>query len=162
VVGDLVALLVTMKGLPLAYNRDMQEDKPVLTDSLETWLACAGVFAKMVPAIHFDREEMREALQDGFVTATELADHLARRGVPFREAHAVVGKIVASLAAVGRRLDHLSLDELRKFHGAFGDDALEWIDPVRAIERRDVPGGPARRRVIQAIGEAEAELAPLG
>lgn len=158
VIGDLVALLVTLKGLPLAYNRDLQEDKPALFDALGTWEQCLDVLARMVPAIRFDAEKMRRALDDGFVTATELADHLVSRGVPFREAHAVIGRIVADCLSRNRRLEDLALDDYRAFHPGFGDDVRAWIDPERAIERRDLPGGPARRWVEDAIAEARREL----
>jgi argininosuccinate lyase len=157
-IGDLVTLLVTMKGLPLAYNRDLQEDKPPLFDSLETWDACLEATARMVPAIRFHPERMRRALADGFVTATELADHLVSRRVPFREAHEAVGRIVADCVAKGRRLDDLDLEVYRSFHPAFGDDVHAWIDPERAIERRNLPGGPAKRWVMEAIAEAKREL----
>jgi argininosuccinate lyase len=158
VIGDLVALLVTMKALPLSYNRDMQEDKPALFDSLGTWSKSLAVMTRMIPAIKFKRARMREALQQGFVTATELADHLAQRGVPFREAHAIVGRIVASSIAAGKTLGDLTLAELRGFDARFGDDALHWIDVERSIERRDIPGAPAQGRVLAEIVRAEDEL----
>lgn len=161
VVGDLVALLTTVKALPLTYNRDLQEDKPPLYSSLGTWLASLEVTARMIPAITFDAARMKEALRHGFATATELADHLVTRGVPFREAHEVVGKIVAGCLKRDQVLDDLSLDDLRRAHPAFGDDALEWIDPENAVERRDLVGGPARQRVLDAIAGAEAELDAL-
>lgn len=162
VIGDLVALLVTMKALPLAYNRDMQEDKPALYDAVDTWSASLEVTARMIPAITFREDRLRAALRDGYVTATELADHLAMRGVPFREAHAIVGKIVGHCVQTKKTLDDLDLAALRAFDPRFGDDALSWIDVERAVERRDVPGGPARRRVEEALARAEAELAALG
>ncbi len=162
VIGDLVALLVTMKALPLAYNRDMQEDKPALVDALDTWHACVDVMARMVPAIHFDAKRMREALRDGYVTATELADHLVQNGVPFREAHHVVGRIVADCISKDVRLDELTLEALRTHDPRFADDALEWVDLETAVERRDVPGGPAKRQVLAAIDRASAQLGELG
>jgi len=158
VVGDLVALLVTVKALPLTYNRDLQEDKPPLYSSVETWSASLEITARMLGAIAFDRDRMRAALTEGFATATELADHLVTRGVPFREAHEIVGRIVAACIEGCRVLEDLSLEELRTFHPAFGDDALEWIDPERAVERRDLAGGPAKKRVLAAIAAAEAAL----
>lgn len=158
VIGDLVALLVTMKALPLAYNRDMQEDKPALVDALETWSSSVEVTARMVPEIRFRPERMRAALVDGFVTATELADHLVRNGVPFREAHHVVGRIVGHCLQAGLRLEDLDLEGYRGFHPAFSEDVHEWIDPERATERRDLPGGPARRRVLAALDAVAAEL----
>ena len=162
VIGDLVALLVTLKALPLTYNRDMQEDKPPLYDALKTWSACLEVMARMVPAITFRTERLRAALREGFATATELADHLVTRGVPFREAHHVVGRIVGHCVAAGKVLEELSVEEYRGFSPAFGDDVLAWIDVERALERRDLPGAPARRRVEEALARAEAELAALG
>jgi argininosuccinate lyase len=157
VVGDLVALLVTMKGLPMAYNRDLQEDKPALIDALDTWEACVDVWTRMLPAVTFKPERMKAALADGFVLATELADHLASRGVPFREAHEVVGKVVATCLAQGTRLEGLDVATLRTFHPSFGDDVATWLDAERAIERRDQPGAPARKRVQAAIRAARAD-----
>jgi argininosuccinate lyase len=159
VIGDLVALLVLMKGLPLSYNRDMQEDKPPLYDSLDTWCASLEVTSRMIPAITFKPDRMRLALQEGFVTATELADHLAQHGVPFREAHAVAGKIVARCIAEKKTLEDLSLEDLRRHDPRFGDDALDWIDVERAIERRDIPGAPAKHRVLEEIARVESLLA---
>lgn len=158
VIGDLVALLVTMKALPMTYNRDLQEDKPPLYSCLETWRSSVEVTARMLPALSFDKARMRAALVEGFVTATELADHLVQRGVPFREAHSVVGKIVGHCVATSQTLEDLDLETLRGFCPDFGDDALSWIDVETAVERRDIPGGPARRRVLEAIAKAEAEL----
>jgi argininosuccinate lyase len=159
VIGDLVALLVTLKGLPLSYNRDLQEDKPALFDALDTWASCLAVTARMIPAVRFDPARMRAALADGFVCATELADHLVARGVPFREAHGVVGAIVAACIAQGRRLEDLSVEEYRRHHAAFGDDVRAWVDPEQAVERRDQPGSPARRWVERALAEADAQIA---
>jgi argininosuccinate lyase len=158
VVGDLVALLVTVKALPLTYNRDLQEDKPPLYSSIETWSSSLEVTAGMIGAITFDSARMRAALRDGFATATELADHLVTRGVPFREAHEVVGTIVAACIRDQKTLDDLSVAELRAFHADFGDDVLEWIVPENAIERRDIPGGPAKKRVLAALAAAKQEL----
>ena len=158
VIGDLVTLLVTMKGLPLAYNRDMQEDKPALVDCIDTWDSSVHVMAKMIPVIDFKAKRMRAALDDGFVTATELADHLVQQGVPFRECHHVVGKIVASCIEQNRRLDQLSVEDYRSFHDAFADDVLTWVDPEVAIERRNIPGGPAKAQVLSAINQAKLDL----
>ena len=158
VIGDLVTLLVTMKGLPLAYNRDMQEDKPALVDCIDTWDSSIHVMAKMIPVIDFKAERMRAALDDGFVTATELADHLVQQGVPFRECHHVVGKIVASCIENHQRLDQLSVEDYRKFHPAFADDVLTWVDPEVAVERRNIPGGPAKAQVLNAIENAKLDL----
>jgi len=159
VVGDLVALLVTIKGLPLSYNRDLQEDKPPLYDALSTWSASVEIMARMIPAVSFDRARLAQALTDGFVTATELADFLVTRGVPFREAHAVVGRLVGDCIDRERRLDDLSGEELARFHPALDESARDWLDPAQAVERRDLVGGPARARVVAEIDRARRELA---
>lgn len=159
VIGDLTALLVTLKGLPLTYNRDLQEDKPPFFDAIRTWRDSLEVTARMIETSTFDRDRMARALDEGFVTATELADWLVTRQVPFREAHAVVGRIVAHCLSASKGLSELSLEELRRFHPAFDADALAWIDPEQAVERRDLPGGPARKQVAARIVEARARLA---
>jgi argininosuccinate lyase len=158
VIGDLVALLVTMKGLPMTYNRDMQEDKPALYDSLDTWLSCLRVTARMVPKLDFRPEAMARALKQGFILATELADFLVGRGVPFREAHGVVGRIVQDCVKQGTVLEDLSVEALRAYRPEFDENVLVWLDAEKAVERRDVPGGPARARVLGAIQAAEREL----
>jgi argininosuccinate lyase len=136
----------------------MQEDKPALVDCIDTWDASVHVVAKMVPAIDFKKDKMRQALSDGYVTATELADHLVSKGVPFRECHHVVGRIVGDCIAKKLKLDDLSVDDYREYHPDFGDDVLSWVDPEVAVERRNVPGGPARSQVQQAINTAKEEL----
>jgi argininosuccinate lyase len=158
VIGDLVALLVTVKGLPLAYNRDLQEDKPPLVDALDTWSASLEVWARMIPTLRFRAERMRAALVDGFVLATEVADYLVTKGVPFRDAHEVSGRLVHHCLAEGTRLELLSLELLRRFHARFDADVAGWLDYDRAIERRDLPGGPARVRVRVALEVARAEV----
>jgi argininosuccinate lyase len=154
VVGAQVSLLMTLKGLPMTYNRDLQEDKPPLYDGLSTWIDALEVSARMMPEVEFNRDRMRAALSDGFVTATELADYLTSQGVPFREAHAVVGRLVGTLVKEGRRLESLGPDDLTAHDSRFGPEAVEWLDVDRAVERRDLPGGPARDRVRAALDEA--------
>ena len=158
VIGSLVSLLVTLKALPMTYNRDLQEDKPPLYDSLNTWANALLVTARMMPEIKFHPNNMAAALRDGFVTATELADYLTTKDVPFREAHEIVGKIVADCVEKNLRLDDLSVEQLMKFSEKFDADALEWLDIEKAIERRDLPGGPARRQVSLALESAEEAL----
>lgn len=158
VIGNLVALLVTLKALPMTYNRDLQEDKPPLYEALKTWHDALEISARMTPELNFQATRMGAALKEGFVTATELADHLVTRGVPFREAHEVVGKVVAHCIASKRYLDDLSLTELRGFEPRFGDDVGEWLDVETAIERRNVVGGPARNQVLSALDVAAAQV----
>ncbi|MBI2896821.1 MAG: argininosuccinate lyase [Deltaproteobacteria bacterium] len=162
IVGDLVSLLVTVKGLPFAYDRDLQEDKEPVFDATDTLVACLGVLAGAIGSARFDAARMRAALEQGSVTATEAADYLVAKGVPFREAHAVVGALVARAVAQGTDLTALGAPVFRQAHPAFDDDVMSWLDPERAVERRDVLGGPARGRVLAALDEAEARLHERG
>src|SRR5579875_1868272 len=122
--GHLLALLTLLKGLPLAYNKDLQEDKPALFDAVDTVLASTRIAAELVAATTFHRARLAAAAAADFSTATDLADHLARRGVPFREAHRVVGELVRYCLAAGRTLPDLSLDELRRFSPHFTAEAV--------------------------------------
>ncbi len=162
VVGHLVNLAMLMKALPLAYNRDLQEDKPPVFDSFDTVNDCLDVLAGCVASARFDRERMREALSRGFVDATELADWLAAKGVPFREAHHVTGRLVRACVARRITLGELSIDELRAEHEAFDESVYRALDPEVAVERRDLVGGPARARVSEEIAALRARLAARG
>jgi argininosuccinate lyase len=159
VVGDLVALLVVLKGLPLGYNRDLQEDKAPCFDAVDTVSASLAVLADAVGALRFDRARMRAALDAGYVTATEAADWLVTRGVPFREAHGVAGRLVARCLAQGIELAALPLEAWREAHPAFTEEVFRALDPEVAVERRDLPGGPARARVRDALAHARVRLA---
>jgi argininosuccinate lyase len=162
VIGDLVALLVMLKGLPLAYNRDMQEDKPPLFDAFDTVESGLAVLAGALATARFDAARMRAALARGFVDATEMADWLAAKGVPFREAHAVVGRLVSKCVASDSTLAELPLETLRAENAAFDEDVYRALDPEVAIERRDIVGGPAKKRVLAAIAELHARLGTRG
>jgi argininosuccinate lyase len=159
VVGDLVSLLVMLKGLPLAYNRDMQEDKPPVFDAFDTVDACLLVMAGSLATARFDPKRMRRALAEGFVDATEIADYLAAKGVPFRHAHHVSGRLVRSATERGVTLADLSLAELRAEHDAFEEDVFRALDPETAIERRNLPGGPARNMVRAELALLRGRLA---
>jgi argininosuccinate lyase len=159
VVGHLVSLAVLLKGLPLAYNRDLQEDKPPVFDSFDTVNDCLDVLAGSIATARFDAARMRDALVRGFVDATEVADWLAARGVPFREAHHVTGRLVRACVAANKTLGALSLDELRAEHPLFDDSVYRALDPEVAIERRTIVGGPARARVSEQIDALEQRLA---
>ncbi len=158
VVGDLVNLLVMLKGLPLAYNRDMQEDKAPTFDAFDTVDDTLDVLTGAIATARFHPERMRAALRDGFADATEIADWLAARGVPFREAHHITGRLVSRCVATGRVLAELSLDELREEHPLFDETLFSALDFETAVERRDLVGGPARRRVVAAIDELRGRL----
>jgi len=162
VVGDLVALIVLMKGLPLAYNRDMQEDKQPTFDAFDTVDACLGILAGSIATARFDAERMRQALRAGFVDATEVADYLAARGVPFRDAHHVSGRLVQLALSAGKVLSELTLPELRAEHPAFDQDVYAALDPETAVERRQLPGAPARAMVVGEIGVWQERLDQRG
>lgn len=151
VVGDLSALLLLVKGLPLAYNRDLQEDRAALFDALRTTVASTAITAGMWRTLEVRRDRYEQALQGSFLLATELADHLAARGVPFRDAHHAVGSLVADCEARGTDFSGLDLDTLRRFHPHFGDDALMWLDPRGAAERRTSFGGTASPQIARQV-----------
>jgi argininosuccinate lyase len=159
VVGDWVALVTVVKGLPLAYNKDLQETQEPLYDAVETAESCLRVAAGMIASLELDVLRLRAAVGEGHLVATELADYLVSRGVAFRDAHDVAGTLVRRAIDRGVELVGLSLDELRAVHPRFDQDVYEWLDPARAIDRRDVVGGPARGRVLAEIDRIAAELA---
>jgi argininosuccinate lyase len=155
--GDLVAVLATIKGLPLAYNSDLQEQRVPLYDA--TSLADALlVLALVVRGIRFDRGEMRRATERGMLAATDLADHLAKRGVPFREAHEIVGRIVRERLGSGKDLGGITAEELRSYDGRFDPSAVDEIRPERSLASRSSPGGTAPERVREALAEATDAL----
>ncbi len=157
VVGDLVALLTSVKALPLAYNRDLQEDKEPLFDAADTLLGSLEMMAGMVPTLEFQRERMQAAAESGFLLATELADYLAAKGVPFREAHGIVSGLVESALADGKELRDLKLDDYKRASEHFEQDVLD-ITVESAVAKRDVMGGTAPNRVREAIAAARARL----
>ena len=158
VVGDLVSLLVLLKGLPLAYNRDLQEDKPPVFDAFDTVDASLEVLAGALEQAKFHSEAMYAALRAGFLDATEIADYLAERGVPFREAHHVAGRLVARAVRQNKVLAELSLDDFRAEHPNFSQDIFAALDPETMVERRDVVGGPARLQVLRQLDALDSRL----
>jgi argininosuccinate lyase len=161
VVGDLVSLLVMLKGLPLAYNRDMQEDKVPVFDAFDTVNDSLLVLTGALATARFDSERMGAALAEGFLDATEVADYLVTKGVPFRDAHHAAGRLVARAVAEGKTLPELSLDTFREENDAFSEDVYAALDMETAIEKRDVPGGPKRARVEAALTELRERLDAL-
>ncbi len=158
VIGDLVTLLTVVKGLPLTYNRDLQEDKEPVFDAAQTLRESLEVLTGAVATLGVRREVMREAAADPMLLATDLAEDLVREGVPFREAHEVVGRIVAHCVETGAALDSLSHDALRGFHEAFSAGADELLTLEGALERRAAPGQTARVRVVEALAVARSDL----
>ncbi|HKQ71325.1 MAG TPA: argininosuccinate lyase [Polyangiaceae bacterium] len=159
VIGDLVALLTLEKGLPLAYNRDLQEDKASAFDAVATVAVSLEAMSGALATANFRTDRMREALAAGFVTATEVADFLAARGVPFREAHEITGRLVREAMERGVSLEELPIGVMRGFHPALGEDVLTVLDPEVAIERRAGFGSPSMAQVKSAIARARDELA---
>jgi argininosuccinate lyase len=162
VAGDLVALIVLLKGLPLAYNRDLQEDKPPTFDAFDTVDASLEILAGSIATARFDSERMRAALDRGFVEATELADYLAARGVAFRQAHEIAGRLVRYASKQGKTLAQLTLAELRAQHALFSRDVYRALDFETAVERRRVPGGPARAMVKKELAALKKRLEKSG
>jgi len=157
--GHLVGLLTLMKSQPLAYNKDNQEDKEPLFDTVDTLKGSLRAYADMVPAIRVKAGAMREAARRGFSTATDLADYLVRRGLPFRDAHEVVGKAVAHGVASGRDLAEMDLDTLRGFSAAIGEDVYAVLTLEGSLAARDHLGGTAPDQVRAAIARARARIA---
>ena len=141
VIGTLVNMLVMEKGLPLSYNRDLQEDKRPLMDSMESLTQSLNILAPVISTAKFNRERMRAAVETGFINATDLADYLVVKGVPFREAHGIVGSAVRYCIENGKKLEELSIDEFRKFSDKIGDDVYDSITIEQCVERRNSIGG---------------------
>jgi len=158
VFGHNVGLLAMLKGLPLAYNKDMQEDKEAILDAFDTTYACLEVSALVLRNTKLNSERMRTAASKGMMNATELADYLVRKGVPFREAHETVGKIVVSAIEKGVELDKLPLDELREFSSAIDEDVFESLTLEQTLAAKSLPGGTAPARVREALREARQLL----
>ncbi len=158
-IGNLVTLLTVLKGLPLTYNRDLQEDKEPLFDTVETLRDSLEVMAGAIATLAVRRERMAEAAADPMLLATDLAEFLVRAGVPFRDAHEVVGSIVGHVTRKGIDLRSLTKADMQSFHPAFDAGADALLDLERSLESRSLAGGTARTRVEAALGEIEAELA---
>ncbi|MDR1358131.1 MAG: argininosuccinate lyase, partial [Coriobacteriales bacterium] len=147
VYGDLLSILTTLKSLPLAYNKDLQEDKEGLFDAHDTLTACLAAVRGMIDTMCVNTERMFEAAQGGYMAATDLADWLTAHGVAFRDAHEVVGRVVLYAEQHQKRLDELALDELQQFSEAFTPDALEVLDIRNVVAARTSLGGTARSEV---------------
>ncbi|MGA7802521.1 MAG: argininosuccinate lyase, partial [Gammaproteobacteria bacterium] len=159
VTGHLMALLMLMKGQPLAYNKDNQEDKEPLFDTVDTLLGSLRAFADMMPALEVNRERMREAARSGFSTATDLADYLVRKGMAFRDAHEVVGQAVRHGLQSGRDLSEMNLSELKAFSGTIEEDVYNVLSLEGSVASRSHVGGTAPEQVRAAIQRARERLA---
>ena len=150
-VGDLTTLLTMLKGLPLAYNKDMQEDKEAVFDSVDTLKQCLSIIVPMLATAKFLPENMLAAGKRGFINATDCADYLVKKGMPFRDAYGVVGRLVALCVERGVTLDALPLDDYRKESELFDKDVYEAIDLITCVKGRNVVGGPAPQAVKKHI-----------
>ena len=140
VYGNLVTLLTIMKGLPLAYNKDMQEDKGPLFDTVDTLKSCLKIFVGMIKSMEIKHENMERATRDGYMNATDLADYLVNKGIPFRDAHEVVGKIVRYAIEKDSPLEKLSLDEFNKFSDLINEDVYEILNLENILKNRKTKG----------------------
>ncbi len=155
VYGDLMALLTTMKGLPLAYNKDMQEDKESVFDAAETVRACLDVMTPMIDTMTVRADRMRRAAEEGFINATDLADYLVKKGMPFRDAYRISGSIVAECIKTGAVLEALPLEAYRKYSDLFEGDLYDAIDLSACVAKRISEGGPS-------LGSVQAQIAYIG
>ena len=161
VYGDLLALLTVMKGLPLAYNKDMQEDKEALFDARDTLIKCLSVFTGMFKTLRFRTDVMRRGASGGFTNATDAADYLVKKGLPFRDAHEVLGKLVLHCIGENKALLDLPLEELRAFSPLFDEDVYTALSMETCVNARRLPGGPAPDMVQQTIDADRAFLRSL-
>jgi len=158
VYGSLVALLTVLKGLPLAYNKDMQEDKESVFDTVDTIQKCLLIMGPMLATMKVNHNAMAEEARKGFTNATDLADYLAKKGVPFREAHAVVGRLVLECSRNNCTLEDLTIEELKKVSTVFEEDLYQAISLENCIRARSIPGGPSPDSVRAALSLSRKEL----
>ncbi|EFK11910.1 argininosuccinate lyase [delta proteobacterium NaphS2] len=156
--GNLMGLLTTMKGLPLAYNKDMQEDKEALFDSVQTVLMCLKVMGSLLGEISFRSDVLKAATEKGYLVATDLADYLVGKGITFREAHEIVGKMVVFAIESKRELHELSLEEMKTYNRQIDKDVFAWLDPQLTVGRRNIPGGTGPDAVKNEIAAAKRLL----
>jgi argininosuccinate lyase len=158
VVGSLMTLITLVKGLPLTYNRDLQEDKEPVFDAVDTVSASLSIIAELLKNLRFRTDRMAEATRYGCMTATDLADYLVVKDVPFREAHGIVGRVVAYCLGKGCELEDLSLEELTQFSASIGDDVFTVLRVEGSVNSRNSTGGTGLQRVEEAVGLAEKQI----
>lgn len=162
VYGALVSMLTTMKGLPLAYNKDLQEDKELTFDASDTVKQCLALFSGMLATMKFNKEKMRASAEGGFTNATDAADYLVNHGVPFRDAHGIVGRIVLYCLEKGISIGQMSLEELQSISPVFEEDVFEAVSMEACVGRRLTVGAPGREAMMHAIEAEEAYLSDSG
>ena len=158
VYGHLMALLTTMKGLPLTYNKDMQEDKEALFDTVDTVESCLLVMGRLLKNVSFNKKTLRTAAEKGCLVATDLADYLVQKGLTFRQAHETTGGIVLFALDQNKELNELTLKEMKKFSGQIEEDVYTWLDTESCITRREHPGGTGPEMVRKSLKKARKEI----
>ncbi len=161
VYGSLMSLLTTMKGLPLAYDKDMQEDKEGVFDAIDTTKDCLVLFTQMLSTLTFHSDRMQESAKEGFTNATDAADYLVSRGVPFRDAHEIVGELVLKCLDLGIALDDLPLEEYKKISPVFEEDIYDAISMENCIDRRNTIGAPGTEAMEDIIDRAQKYMAHI-
>ena len=159
VYGALVSILTTMKGLPLAYNKDMQEDKELTFDAIDTVKGCLALFTGMISTITFNKDVMEASAKNGFTNATDAADYLVNHGVPFRDAHGIVGQLVLYCIGKGIALDDMTLEEFQAISPVFEEDVYEAISMKTCVQKRNTIGAPGRAAMEQVIESCRRRLA---
>jgi argininosuccinate lyase len=160
VYGHLTSLLTMMKGLPLTYNKDMQEDKEPLFDTVDTVEKSLNILSMLLKELEFKGENMQRATQQGYLVATDLADYLVRKGMTFRKAHQVVGDMVRMAEEKNKEFHQLDLEEMKQFSPLIEKDVYEWLDPLSCIKRRNSYGGTGPKAVKRALSKARENLQP--
>ncbi|MEM9083409.1 MAG: lyase family protein, partial [Planctomycetota bacterium] len=158
IVAQPMALSVTLKGLPLAYNKDMQEDKEPLFESMAQLSMCLQVLGLVLDGLALNKDVAKEAAERGYTNATDLADYLVEKGIAFRDAHEIVGRIVNHAVEEGVAIEELSIEKLRGLDDRIGDDVYGWLTIEAVLSRRDVLGGTAPERVQLAVAEARSRI----
>ena len=161
VYGNLMGILTVMKGLPLAYNKDMQEDKEGLFDTIDTVKKCLMVYAPMLKTMRIKKEKMLDAAKKGYTNATDLADYLVYKGLPFRDAHEVSGNLVAYGISKGLELDNLSLEEFKEFSTLIEEDIYNAIDVKTCVEKRNIKGGTGFEKTQNEIEYGKERIIAL-
>ena len=158
VYGALMSLLTTMKGIPLAYNKDMQEDKELTFDAIDTVKGCLALFTGMIHTMKFNKDIMEKSAMHGFTNATDAADYLVKHGVPFRDAHSIIGHLVLTCIEKGKAIDEMSIEELKEISDVFEPDVYDAISLKTCVEKRLTIGAPSKTSMEQAIVAYEAYL----
>lgn len=158
VYGALISMLTTMKGIPLAYNKDMQEDKEFTFDAIDTVKGCISLFNGMIDTMKFKKENMETSAKNGFTNATDAADYLVNHGVPFRDAHGIIGQLVLLCIEKNISLDELSLEDYKKISPVFEEDIYDAISMKTCVEKRNTIGAPGREAMMKVLAINEKYL----